>query len=140
MLFVDSETRFPVADSEIYPIHKALELLLVPPNPPLPQIISEKLESMILSVSGWRKIFADDGSEESFSTHITPADTVISGIIAAAFADHMIASLPDKDSLTILIGIDTRPTGPTRLSPSPSSLPTLRFRYHPIPPLPGLRR
>jgi len=113
MLFVDSETRFPVADSEIYPIHKALELLLVPPNPPLPQIISEKLESMILSVSGWRKIFADDGSEESFSTHITPADTVISGIIAAAFADHMIASLPDKDSLTILIGIDTRPTGPT---------------------------
>ena len=112
MLFVDSNTQFPVADPEIYPIQKALELLSTHQSTPLSQIISKQLESMILSVSGWRKIFADDGNEESFSPHITPADTIISGIIAAAFADHIIESLPNKHSPTLLIGIDTRPTGP----------------------------
>ncbi|NQT59007.1 MAG: hypothetical protein HQ557_08505 [Bacteroidetes bacterium] len=115
MVFIDSDTQFPVADPEIYPIHKALESLSNGPNgqnPAITNTFSDQLESMILSVSGWRKIFADDGSEESFSTYITPADTVISGIIAAAFADHMIASLPEKHTLTIIIGMDTRPTGP----------------------------
>jgi phosphoglucomutase len=112
MVFTDPGTQFPVADPEIYPIQKALEILSALHNPPLPQIIFEQLETMILSASGWRKIFAADGSEESFSTQITPQDTVISGAIAASFADHMIKSLPAKTSLTLLIGMDTRPTGP----------------------------
>ncbi|MBL7006306.1 MAG: hypothetical protein ISR78_04415 [Spirochaetia bacterium] len=112
MRFIDTDTQLTVADPEIFPIHKALEILSSQHGSHLPDILSAQINSMILSVSGWRKIFADDGSEESFSENISPADTVISGVTAAAFADHMINSLPDKHSLTLLIGMDSRPTGP----------------------------
>jgi phosphoglucomutase len=112
MVYIDSDTQIPVADPEIYPIREALEKISERFNQPLSKIISKQLESMILSVSGWRKIFAEDGDEESFSPRITPEDAIISGIIAAAFADYLIDSLPENHSLTILLGMDTRPTGP----------------------------
>ena len=112
MVFIDSDTQVPIADPDIYPINRAFKLLSHDHNPTLIDIMGKELESMILSVSGWRKIFAEDGNDESFSTRVTPADTLLSGVVAAAFADHLIESLPGKHPLTILIGMDTRPTGP----------------------------
>ena len=119
MIFTDPETQFPVADPETRPITEALHILSRKSHPSLISILATQLESMILSVSGWRKIFANvdsdensNSNEESFSSRITPIDTVLSGIIAAAYADHMKESLSENHPVQLMLGMDTRPTGP----------------------------
>jgi phosphoglucomutase len=67
------------------------------------------LEGIILSASGWRGIFAADGCEESTSGEVSPARL----LFAAAAADVFAASLrEEKKSPRIIVGTDTRPTGP----------------------------
>jgi phosphoglucomutase len=65
---------------------------------------------MILSASGWRDIFAEDGNEESRSQKISKFHTFVSAAAASVFADFVqtkSAAAPAR----IIVGLDTRPTG-----------------------------
>lgn len=66
---------------------------------------------MILSASGWRKIFAKSGTEQDVSPEIGLENTVIAVNAAAVFADYL-SSVTGLANPVIACGIDTRPTGP----------------------------
>ena len=68
------------------------------------------LEAFILSASGWRKVFAADGDEESSSPQIAPADMALCFIAAECFARFVKAKC-GKVAPAIVLGRDTRPTG-----------------------------
>lgn len=66
---------------------------------------------MILSASGWRKVFAVSRNEQDKAPEISPEDTALSVIAAEVFFDY----LKDKTGIenpVIAVGMDTRPTGP----------------------------
>lgn len=64
---------------------------------------------MILSASGWRKVFAADGNEESLSGDIGSENKILCALIAESFAEYMIDRLGRMP--VIVLGRDTRPTG-----------------------------
>jgi phosphoglucomutase len=66
---------------------------------------------LILSASGWRKIFGKDGGE-STSPEIDPADQIVIGAMAIAFGDAVLASTGDDTSALVAVAMDSRPTGP----------------------------
>ncbi|MDR2543530.1 MAG: phosphatidylglycerol lysyltransferase [Treponema sp.] len=71
------------------------------------------IDKMILSASGWRGVFAEDGNEESFSANISAAHRLIFGTVALLFVEYL-HSLPAFCSQTrpvVFFGTDTRPTG-----------------------------
>ena len=70
--------------------------------------IKNSAGKMILSASGWRKIFGEN--EESNSTVIKDEDKVILATAAEIFANY-IKKRSAKTSPEIVIGIDSRPTG-----------------------------
>ncbi len=61
-------------------------------------------QSMICSVSGWRKIFAEN--EESQSKSIAPVERQLLEIIARVFCNF----LKKRDISSIILGMDRRPT------------------------------
>lgn len=65
--------------------------------------------NMILSASGWRKVFAADGNEESLSGDIGSENKILCALIAESFAEYMIDRLGRMP--VIVLGRDTRPTG-----------------------------
>ncbi|MDR0525618.1 MAG: phosphatidylglycerol lysyltransferase [Spirochaetaceae bacterium] len=73
------------------------------------------LENMILSPSGWRGVFASDDAketacrEESNSPNISESHALMAFCAAKVFADCL---KRDTDHPTIIVGMDTRPTGP----------------------------
>ena len=71
-----------------------------------------KLEpNMILSASGWRKVFAVSGDEKDTTCDIGIDNTCISVLSALVFADY-VKKRTSKKAPTIVVGMDTRPTGP----------------------------
>ncbi len=68
-------------------------------------------DSLILSASGWRKLFAADGDEESQTEKIGAADYFIASIIAVSFSTFIKKRIKGKKPL-ILLGMDSRFTGP----------------------------
>ena len=73
--------------------------------------ILRALDAMILSASGWRKIFAADGDEESHTGDLTPADSYLSAVMADVFADYLIEKTGNTRPL-IVLAMDARFTGP----------------------------
>lgn len=67
--------------------------------------------NMILSASGWRKVFAVSGEETDTTTEIGIENTCISVLSALVFSDY-VKKRTGKRTPTIVLGIDTRPTGP----------------------------
>jgi phosphoglucomutase len=65
---------------------------------------------MILSASGWRDIFAEDGGAESRSQKISDFHAFVSAAAAAVFADFA-AAKSASGAPRIIVGRDTRPTG-----------------------------
>lgn len=65
------------------------------------------VENMVLSASGWRAVFG--GNDLSLSTTIAPGYRDIVIAAATVYADTLIRRMPHP---TIVIGTDTRPTGP----------------------------
>jgi len=63
------------------------------------------MDNMILSASGWRGIFAADGSEESKTDQISEEHKIFCASAAKVFAQYL-GSQP-----LVLLGTDTRPTG-----------------------------
>jgi phosphoglucomutase len=76
--------------------------------------IHAQLEKMILSASGWRGIFADDG-EESLTSQISSAHKIICAAAAFVFVEYLrVTHKPSENpsqSIKVLLGSDTRPTG-----------------------------
>lgn len=66
---------------------------------------------MILSASGWRKVFAASGDEQDKSPEITETDRSIAVIAADVFFEY-ISKLTGQSAPVIALGIDARPTGP----------------------------
>ena len=66
---------------------------------------------MILSASGWRKVFAISGDEQDRSTEISEQDKAISVAAASVFYDY-ISEITKQEVPVIAVGIDARPTGP----------------------------
>ncbi|MFA6845200.1 MAG: phosphoglucomutase [Sphaerochaetaceae bacterium] len=100
MLIYDSRTRLPIADNEIDPFAGQM---------PTVTEIQKSLDSMILSASGWRKVFAISKDEEDFTPVIAQSDAIL-----IAYAALILSSYIKEHSKepSVLIGIDARPTGP----------------------------
>ena len=64
---------------------------------------------MITSASGWRKVFAESGEKDDDNGEIGDLNRTIAALAAETFADYMLAQ---KKSPLIIVGMDTRPTGP----------------------------
>ncbi|HUW41477.1 MAG TPA: phosphatidylglycerol lysyltransferase [Rectinemataceae bacterium] len=107
-LITHPATGFPVGDPDRLP--------LVRNELPDSKHLRAAASSLILSASGWRKVFAADGDEESLTEKVAPADLVLAGAAAIAFAGLLRGSgsigKGPSEAPALLVGLDTRPTGP----------------------------
>ncbi len=94
-------TGFAVGDPE--------RLLLDPDALPSSAEMAAAAKPLILSASGWRKVFAASGDEEALAEDVSPADLVVAGAMAEVFADFLLGRTPGP---AVALGIDSRPTGP----------------------------
>jgi phosphoglucomutase len=101
-------TGFAVGDPELLPLRE--ECL------PSAGEIDAVASRLVLSASGWRKVFSEGGDEESSSGKVGEADLVLAGAAAIAFAEFLrsrgAGARGAKGSPALLVGIDSRPTGP----------------------------
>ena len=67
--------------------------------------------NMILSASGWRKVFAVSGNEQDRTPQISDDDKALCIAAATVFSEYII-SLIGQETPVIAVGIDARPTGP----------------------------
>lgn len=65
---------------------------------------------MILSASGWRKVFAASGNEQDKSPEITVESRAIAVASACVFFDYL-KNVSGQECPVIAVGMDTRPTG-----------------------------
>ena len=68
-------------------------------------------KDLIVSSSGWRKIFSADGDEESKNTSISPPDRLLVAKMGLAFG-RFISTRSEHIHPLIAVGIDSRYTGP----------------------------
>lgn len=66
---------------------------------------------MILSASGWRKVFSKSGEEQDKSPEISDESIAISVTAANVFFDYL-SSITQQSNPVIAVGMDSRPTGP----------------------------
>lgn len=65
--------------------------------------------NMITSASGWRKVFAVSEDENDTTSEIGDNNRTLALLAADTFADYILSK---KSTPTVVLGIDTRPTGP----------------------------
>jgi phosphomannomutase len=117
MLIYDYLSHLPIADDQLDPLGF---------TPPSQDQLDKALQGMILSASGWRKIFVASGDEEDNRSSISDSDSILAAFAALALARHLgvpaaqessidssIESLPlaGDTQKTVLVGLDSRPTG-----------------------------
>ncbi len=73
--------------------------------------IESAFSSMILSASGWRKVFAVSGNEEDSTPKIGEANQVLSAHMANVFADYLLSRPETAEKKELVLGLDSRPTG-----------------------------
>ncbi|MBB6481070.1 phosphoglucomutase [Spirochaeta isovalerica] len=98
----DKKTDLTIIDTDKIPFGKD--------RPDLSEV-ADALKPMILSASGWRKVFAASGDEESREAGLTGADKVLAGAMAFVFAPFL-KKQSGKNSPVVTIAMDSRPTGP----------------------------
>ncbi len=105
MQIFDPVTHLPCGDSEIrFP---RLDTVDDTDN------LAGAFSSLILSASGWRKVFAADGNEESVSGEVAAADLILAAAMTKTFADFVRTnSSENRMHPGIAVGIDARYTGP----------------------------
>ena len=79
--------------------------------------VKTALEGFILSASGFRKVFAVDGNEESFGETISAEDALLCGFFALEYERLVQRRLGTANQgkaaqLQLVVGVDARPTGP----------------------------
>ena len=72
--------------------------------------LTDAEKPLILSASGWRKIFAPEGDEESTTPDISAADKVLAGAAALCFVEFLRSQ--EIQHPLVWIACDSRPTGP----------------------------
>jgi phosphoglucomutase len=117
-LIVHPVTGIAVGDPEIPPLTEK--------NLPDFRMLREAFGGLILSASGFRKVFASPHGkaawspwversartrEDSLSPHVSPADLVLAGGMAMVYA-RFIQARSGLENPAVLVGIDSRPTGP----------------------------
>lgn len=68
-------------------------------------------DSMILSASGWRKIFAISQNEQDATPNISNDDYNIAMVAADVFLEYILKTT-EVENPVIAVGMDARPTGP----------------------------
>lgn len=101
-VIIDPVTSFPMADTEKKPFAQVSIT---------PEDIHRAVEPMILSASGWRKIFAPDGDEESREESLNPADRLLTAAMAEVYIDFLFSRVA-KPRPVVVVGLDARFTGP----------------------------
>ncbi|MEM5948032.1 phosphoglucomutase [Spirochaetia bacterium 38H-sp] len=76
---------------------------------PKKSAVLDAMESFILSVSGWRKVFAASGLENDLAEDISPEDMVLAFCAGRVFADFFATRM--EDGRFVVLGRDTRHTG-----------------------------
>ena len=102
MVMYDAQTGFQLGDPQVTPLSEQSQL-------PTVAELQKEFSAMILSASGWRKVFALSGNEEDATTEIGAANGVLSALIAQVFADYIIQRC--GPGCKIALGLDARPTG-----------------------------
>ncbi|MDR2900746.1 MAG: phosphatidylglycerol lysyltransferase [Treponema sp.] len=92
---IHSPNAIPLTESDIPSIEKNL---------------TSAIEKLILSVSGWRTVFAKSGDENDPTPELAGTHTIIAAAAAAVFGAYL-KSKSGKDRPNIILGMDTRPTG-----------------------------
>lgn len=75
-------------------------------SPPTCDEMNRAYGEMIISASGWRKVFAFSGDEEDRGAQVKRCDLILAALAAVAFFRHL-----DKERPSVLVGLDARPTG-----------------------------
>lgn len=101
-IIVDKVTGFEMGDPKQIPFDSLNGTSL--------EDVQNALKPMILSASGWRKVFALGGDEESTTTEISQADKVISAAMALVFS-NFIKKESGKTNPEIVLSQDSRYTG-----------------------------
>ncbi len=96
MVFTDNRTGFFIADTSVDPLQGML---------PTAEELKQAYSSLIISASGWRKVFAASKHEEDRTEALDRADSFLVAFAALAMARHLGAGT------TVLVGLDARPTG-----------------------------
>ncbi|MCF7929585.1 MAG: hypothetical protein K9L68_12550 [Spirochaetales bacterium] len=106
MIVIDNKSGLKIGDPDSLPETAQVEL----------GDLQTAMENLILSASGWRKIFAADGQEQSFTEEVQPADILLAALMAQSFADFLAEDIdkgvPRSRGCRIAVGTDSRPTGP----------------------------
>lgn len=84
---------------------------LVPGSFPSQEEVNRAFEPLILSASGWRKVFAPSAQEEDSSEDLVPADRVLAAGMALVYG-RWLQKTSGKANAQVLLGLDSRPTGP----------------------------
>ncbi len=100
--YFDNETSLCIGDTDETPLSN---------NLPSPQSVTASFSPLILSASGWRKVFAVSVDEEDFSPAIGEANEVIAAHIADVYADFLLTQGGPASKKEIVLGLDSRPTG-----------------------------
>lgn len=100
MNYYDPDTNLPVADPDRHPFENGV--------PSISELVPA-VEQLILSASGWRKVCAADGDEESPTESVAAVDKLIVGTAAICFHEYMCRQ--GCTTPVIWIGCDSRPTG-----------------------------
>jgi len=82
-----------------------------PDHRPSPDAVRRAGDSLILSASGWRKVFAPGGDEESLEARPEPADLGLAALMAMVFGEWRLSGRTAAPG-PLILGIDSRPTGP----------------------------
>lgn len=100
-IFYDRNTNFLIGSADFSPFKT---------KHPSQTAMKKELDSMILSASGWRKVFTASGDEEDTQASIGPENAALSVYIAQSFSHYIQKKLNKKDPV-IVVGLDARPTG-----------------------------
>ncbi len=100
-------------------------------------MLNNALDSLILSASGWRKVFAPDG-EHGGGTHLLPENRSIAMGMGIVWGQWLINHC--KATPAVLVATDTRPTGPILAEIIMNGLESLgcQIRYAGIAPAPEI--
>ena len=69
------------------------------------------IEKSIISFSGWRRVFAADGDEDSSRREITPEAGFFAAAAGSGFARWLKEKYPHLEGVTVAVACDARPTG-----------------------------
>ena len=102
-VLIHHKTGFPILDPQHLPFPTDYR--------PDPATRRQALSSLLLSISGFRKVFADDGNETSTNPHLSEGDRELVFGMGAAFARFLQEKTGSATPL-VALGMDTRFTGP----------------------------